>query len=165
MTEDEIIQHKEALVRLAEDSQAGGLPLESGLLITIILALLGTLLYYWFNKVNKSNAEAVYQITEIQKRELIKDYKLKALGENTVNLKRENDQASIELKKSMANMSKEMTKLADTQVEAWQAIKENKLNIQNLQAANKFITENYSSSMQELTNVIKKAFKINTDAA
>jgi len=62
-------------------------------------------------------------------------------------------------------MSKEMTKLADTQVEAWQAIKENKLNIQNLQAANKFITENYSSSMQELTNVIKKAFKINTDAA
>jgi len=44
MTEDEIIQHKEALVRLAEDSQAGGLPLESGLLITIILALLGTLL-------------------------------------------------------------------------------------------------------------------------
>jgi len=103
--------------------------------------LLGTLLYYWFNKVNKSNAEAVYQITEIQKRELIKDYKLKALGENTVNLKRENDQASIELKKSMADMSKEMTKLADTQVEAWQAIKENKLNIQNLQAANKFITE------------------------
>jgi hypothetical protein len=165
MTKDELIQQNEALVRLVEDSQAGGLPLESGLLITIILALLGTLLYYWFNKVNKSNAEAVYQITEIQKRELIKDYKLKALGENTVNLKRENDQASIELKKSMSNMSKEMTKLADTQVEAWQAIKENKLNIQNLQAANKFITENYSSSMQELTNVIKKAFKINTDAA